>query len=138
MIQTFISDVLGVGATHPGFYGQTSGYYGTVEQQGCLTLHMHLLLWIKGSLNSQEMREKIVGGDSIWWQKLLDWLERCHTGDFLSGTKDEIAAYLDESKKRSDYTDSTQSLPEPPPKECIIHSGVNAEPECKPCAFLLK
>jgi hypothetical protein len=53
MIQTFISDVLGVEATHAGFYGQTSGYYGTVEQQGRLTLHLHLLLWIKGSLNPQ-------------------------------------------------------------------------------------
>ena len=138
MIQTFISDVLGVDATHPGFYGQTSGYYGTVEQQGRLTLHMHLLLWIMGSLNPQEMRDKILGGNSIWRQKLIDWLERCHTGDFLSGTKDEVAAYLDESKKKSDYTDPTQSLPKPPPKECTIHSGINAELECKPCAALLK
>ena len=138
MIQTFISDVLGVGADHPGFYGQTSGYYGTVEQQGRLTLHMHLLLWIKGSLNPQEMREKIIGDDSIWQQKLIDWLERCHTGDFLTGSKDEIAAYLDESKKSSDYTDPTQSLPKPPPKECTIHLGVTTEVECKPCVALLE
>ena len=138
MIQSFISDVLGVGATHPGFYGQTSGYYGTVEQQGRLTLHMHLLLWIKGSLNPQEMREKFIGGDSIWQKKLIDWLERCHTGDFLTGTKEEIAAYLDESKKSSDYIDPTQTLPIPPPKECTIHSGVNAGQECKPCIAVLK
>lgn len=138
MIQTFISDVLGVNGTHPGFYGQTSGYYGTVEQQGRLTLHMHLLLWIKGSLNPQEMRDKITGGDSIWRQKLIDWLERCHTGDFLTGTKDEIAEYLDESKKRSNYIDPTQSLPEPPPKKCTVHPGVNADLECKPCIALLK
>ena len=138
MIQTFISDVLGVGASHPGFYGETSGYYGTVEQQGRLTLHMHLLLWIKGMLNPQEMRDKIIGSDSIWRQKLIDWLERCHTGDFLSGSKDEIAAYLDESKNKSDYTDPTQSLPKPPPKECSMHSVANADLECKPCIALLE
>ena len=25
-----------------GLYGKTEGYYGTVEQQGRLTLHLHL------------------------------------------------------------------------------------------------
>ena len=38
IVQMFIKHVLGV--------GNTSAYYGTVEQQGCLTLHLHLLLWI--------------------------------------------------------------------------------------------
>jgi hypothetical protein len=55
MVQTFIEDVLGVKSKHCGLYGDTKAYYGTVEQQGWLTLHMHLLLWIKGSLTPQEM-----------------------------------------------------------------------------------
>ena len=33
-----------------GLYEKTAGYYGTVEQQGRLTLHMHMLIWIKHSL----------------------------------------------------------------------------------------
>ena len=46
MVNSFIQHVLGVGTSHKGVYGNTSAYYGTVEQQGCLTLHLHLLLWI--------------------------------------------------------------------------------------------
>ena len=44
MVETFISDILGVDSTHRGLYGKTNAYYGTVEQQGRLTLHLHMLL----------------------------------------------------------------------------------------------
>ena len=44
MVKMVIKHVLGVGETHPGLYGETSAYYGTVEQQGRLTLHMHMML----------------------------------------------------------------------------------------------
>jgi len=50
MVETFISDVLGVGSARRGLYGETNAYYGTVEQQGRLTLHLHMLLWIKGQM----------------------------------------------------------------------------------------
>jgi hypothetical protein len=46
IIEMFIPHVLGVGTEHHGLYGETSGYYRTVEQQGRLTLHLHMLLWI--------------------------------------------------------------------------------------------
>ena len=54
----FIKFVLGVGLDRPALYGDTAGYYGTVEQQGHLTLHLHMLLWIKNSLTPQEIRGK--------------------------------------------------------------------------------
>jgi hypothetical protein len=44
MTEMFIEHVLGVGTNHTGLYGDTASYYGTVEQQGQLTLHLHLLL----------------------------------------------------------------------------------------------
>ena len=34
MIEIFIWHVLGVGTDHCGLYGETSGYYSTIEQQG--------------------------------------------------------------------------------------------------------
>jgi hypothetical protein len=37
--EMFIKHVLGFGEDHPGVYGNTEAYYGTVEQQGRLTLH---------------------------------------------------------------------------------------------------
>jgi Helitron helicase-like domain at N-terminus len=64
MVETFITDVLGVGSKHHGLYGDTKAFYGTVEQQGQLTLHLHMLLWIKECLNPQEMQEKILRFDS--------------------------------------------------------------------------
>ena len=32
-------------------FSDASAYYGTVEKQGCLTLHIHLLVWIWGSFS---------------------------------------------------------------------------------------
>ena len=40
MITCFIKHILGVGTDHCRLYGNTSAYYGTVEQQGRLTLHL--------------------------------------------------------------------------------------------------
>ena len=53
--ENFIKHVLGVGSNHAGLYGETDADYGTIEQQGRLTLHLHLLLWIKGALSPQEI-----------------------------------------------------------------------------------
>ena len=51
MINAFIEHVLGIdNITKWGInrkhelFGQTSAYYGTVEQQGRLTLHLHMVL----------------------------------------------------------------------------------------------
>ena len=59
MVQMFIEHVLGVGSTEfttdsSGVYGKMAGYYGTVEQQGHLTLHLHMLLWIWGTCSPEE------------------------------------------------------------------------------------
>jgi hypothetical protein len=49
MISAFIEHVLGVKEIEDGFkrksglFGETSASYGTVEQQGRLTLHLHML-----------------------------------------------------------------------------------------------
>ena len=60
MVQQFIEHVLGIDSYHPGLYGETSAYYGTVEQQGQCTLHIHLLLWIKGGLTPDEIKNCII------------------------------------------------------------------------------
>jgi hypothetical protein len=65
MVEMFIEHVLGVGSEHHGLYGNTSGYYGTVEQQGHLTLHLHMLLWIHGSCSPEEVRTRILDPQSV-------------------------------------------------------------------------
>jgi len=60
MDNLFIKHVLGVNSDHPGIYGETLAYYGTVEQQGHLTLHLHILIWLFGCLTPQDIRKTIV------------------------------------------------------------------------------
>jgi uncharacterized protein DUF6570/helitron helicase-like protein/PIF1-like helicase len=139
MVETFITDVLGVvKGGHRGFYGNTGGYYGTVEQQGRLTLHLHMLLWITGSLNPGDMREKILKNDSIWQRNLIDWLESCHTGDFLTGTYTDINETMVKEREKKGYVDPTQSLPVPPPKKCRkIHNETDND-KCKECRAIVE
>jgi hypothetical protein len=133
MVETFIADVLGVNTSHRGLYGDTGGYYGTVEQQGRLTLHLHMLLWIKGNINPQEMREKILKSDSLWQKKLIDWLESCHTGDFLTGNYAEVSESVGKKREEEGYIDPTQLFPEAPPKQCVTVHGEREEENCKSC-----
>jgi hypothetical protein len=43
MVTLFIKHVPGVDEKHSGLY-ESSAYYGTVDQQRCLILHLHMLL----------------------------------------------------------------------------------------------
>ncbi len=85
LVKMTIKHVFGVGVDHPGLYGKTSAYYGTVEQQGRLTLHMHMLLWIDGALSPQDIRDRIMKSNSKFQLELVKYLESCHMGEFMTG-----------------------------------------------------
>ena len=80
-------------------------------------LHMHMLLWIGGNLNPEEMRAKILSESSEWCKSLLSWLGKCHSGDFLSGTHAEVSTCCEQLRANESYIDPTQTLPVPP-REC--------------------
>ena len=40
-----------------GIYGCVSAYFGVVESQGCGTLHLHIIIWLKNAPTSDEMLE---------------------------------------------------------------------------------
>ena len=127
IIEIFISDILGYDSDTPGLYGDVEAYYGTVEQQGRLTLHLHAAIWLRGSLSPKELREQIMNQDSIWNKELTDWLESCHTGDFTTGSMDSIDNKFAQSRQSSDYIDPISTLPRVPPALCN-----------KDCAFCCK
>ena len=120
----FIQHVLGhsVGTEtttdHTGVYGKTAGYYGTVEQQGRLTLHLHMLLWIRGTCTPEEARLQIMQPDSLFRSKLVEYLESCHAGDFISGSMENVASAVKTASEKADYKNPTETLPEPPPASC--------------------
>ena len=118
MVENFIKHVLGVGSTHRGLYGDTAGYYGTVEQQGRLTLHLHMLLWIHGSLSPDEMRSRILKPESDFRRKLVEYLEGSHSGDFMTGDMESVATAVELVSQTKEYKNPTETLPEPPPPSC--------------------
>ena len=90
IVELFIKHVLGVGINRRELYGDTAGYYGTVEQQGRLTLHMHMLVWVKHSPTPQEIREKLLNNSSEFQQKLVEYLESVFAGEFLDKTMTKV------------------------------------------------
>ena len=128
--ENFIKHVLGVGTNHPGIYGETDAYYATVEQQGRLTLHLHMLLWIKGALSPQEVRNRIMDPASDFQKHMVEYLESVHKGELYEGAYEEIRERCQEAQKNNpDYRDPTHTMPEPPPPPCK-KNGCN---ECTQC-----
>ncbi|KAH8068594.1 hypothetical protein BXZ70DRAFT_903084 [Cristinia sonorae] len=121
MVELFLKHVLGVGQQQLGLYGKTSGYYGTVEQQGRLTLHLHMLVWIRNSLTPQEIRNNILDPSSDFQTKMVQYLESVHQGEFMNGTEPEIEASIPEygtSPGGSGPVPPTRVLPETVPRRC--------------------
>jgi len=117
--ENFIKHVLGVGTDHPGLYGNTEAYYGTVEQQGRLTLHLHLLLWIKGVLSPQEIWDHIMDPSCDFQKCMVEYLESVHKGELHGGTFEDIQAQCQDAQKNDpEYKDPTHTMPIPPPPLC--------------------
>ena len=119
MVRNFIENALSAGADHPGLFGKTSVYYGTVEQQGCLTLHLHMLIWIEGSPSPEDTRQLLMDKDSMFLKKFIEYLEGFHMGEFATGTLHEVGERVQKEETLPAYRDPTNSMPEPPPVRCI-------------------
>ncbi|KAJ7779476.1 hypothetical protein DFH07DRAFT_730338, partial [Mycena maculata] len=79
-IKAFIA-ALGYDPTHldteGGILGVVSAYYGCVEAQGRGTLHCHMMIWVEGGLNPNEIKERALenGGNVDFQQRLMAFLE---------------------------------------------------------------
>ena len=136
MVKLFITEILGADTNHRGIYGSIPAYYGTVEQQGRLTLHLHMLIWLKGNLTPQEMRNRIVDPNSSFKERLILWLESCYIGEFMTGTKDEVLARVAEQAKSDSYRDPTETLPQQLTSPCDMKH--TTDENCSKCETLNK
>ena len=80
VVKAFFSTLLGYDPTQKdltgGVLGLVKGYYGCVEAQGRGTLHCHMLVWLEGALNPNEIRDRVLkNGDSQWGQQLIRYLD---------------------------------------------------------------
>ncbi|KAJ7132918.1 PIF1-like helicase-domain-containing protein [Mycena filopes] len=123
MVTVFLED-------GPGLFGHTDAYYGTVEQQGRLTLHLHLLLWIKTALTPQQIRDRLMSEDSS-----------CHQGEFIHGSMAEVKTRVktdphptpeeEDAQSGVNYKVPTQTLPSIPPPLCTAEHGDESCDKCE-------
>ena len=120
MINTFREHILGVGDSkrginrNPGLFGKMSTYYGIVNQQGRLALHLHMVLWISNSLTPQEIRDGIMDEDSTFHQ-MVQYLKGVHMGEFLTGLHQNIHERVNNDMIQTEYICPTETLPTTPP-----------------------
>ncbi|KAJ7667187.1 hypothetical protein B0H17DRAFT_950600 [Mycena rosella] len=80
-MKAFISEILGYDPKQEdlegGILGVVKAYYGCVEAQGRGTVHCHMLVWLEGGLNPNQIKEKALanGGDLKFQEKLLAFLD---------------------------------------------------------------
>ncbi|THU76714.1 hypothetical protein K435DRAFT_591017, partial [Dendrothele bispora CBS 962.96] len=77
-IKAFISAILGHDPTGKnidgGILGIVKAYYGCVEAQGRGSLHCHLLVWVEGGLNPNDLKDRVLK-DEEFKSRLIDFLE---------------------------------------------------------------
>ena len=93
MVHLLITVILRHGQDRDGLFGRTEAYYGTVEEQGRKTLHLHAEIWIKASWSPQEIRDRLLA-DLEFEHRFIAWLEQCHTGDFQQENMESLESRL--------------------------------------------
>ncbi|SJL13074.1 uncharacterized protein ARMOST_16511 [Armillaria ostoyae] len=127
MVQLFITHILRPGnAALSGLFGNTSVYYGTVEQQGRLTLHIHMIIWLCNSLSPQQVKERLLAGDSIFQRELIAYLESVHKGDYLTGPQVTVSEMRHADTLQPGYVNHTEVLPVTP----LAHCSTDGCDEC--------
>jgi hypothetical protein len=124
MVKMFIKHILGVGSGHNGLFGDTAGYYGTVEQQGRLTLHLHMLLFIRGARSPQEIHDSLLDKSSEFASALIRYLESCHSAEVLSG--EDVQQIRDQDIQNQEsptYVSPMETLPQAPVLQCLETCG---------------
>ncbi|PBK82429.1 hypothetical protein ARMGADRAFT_946589 [Armillaria gallica] len=78
-MKAFIKSILGFTgkelSLNKGVLGITKAYYGCVKAQGRGTLHCHMLVWLHGALDLNEIKQHIMdAGDDAFQDRLLSFL----------------------------------------------------------------
>ncbi len=108
MVELFLKYVLCADQTIAGAYGNVSSYYCAVEQQSHLTLHLHLIAWIRNAFSPQEIQDHIIGEDSEFQRQLFAYLEASHTGDYLTGSSIDVIQNCHKDMMEPTYEDPTE------------------------------
>ena len=88
LVEVWLRDILGTTGkskrNNVGVLGRVSGYFGTVETQGRGSLHLHMMVWVHGSKNIDEMVTKLQD-DASFSIRLKDYLSSVISEQFPHG-----------------------------------------------------
>ncbi|KAJ3537287.1 hypothetical protein NM688_g6714 [Phlebia brevispora] len=58
-----------------GILGHVKSFYGCVESQGRGTLHCHMVIWVEGGLDPNQIRDRVLAGDNEFAANLIQFLD---------------------------------------------------------------
>ncbi|KAJ3551346.1 hypothetical protein NM688_g4757 [Phlebia brevispora] len=88
-----------------GILGHVTGYYGCVEAQGRGSLHCHLLVWLEGALNPDEIRDRLMTGDDAFGLRLVQYLD-----DTISNSIPEMPSGLRPGPRRGVHSSAVRGV----------------------------
>ena len=68
-------------------------------------------------MRPEEIQKRLLDPNSDIRKKMINWLESVHTGDFQTGSFDDVAERVIQKSKDKLYKDLTQMLPKAPSQE---------------------
>ncbi|KAF8234184.1 hypothetical protein L208DRAFT_1263255 [Tricholoma matsutake] len=86
-----------------------------------------MLLWIKGAIAPEEIWNHIKDPNSIFSESLVKYLESCHAGEFITGTKETVEKKVELEMASENYEDPTETLPVAPLPVCTITNHQNCD-----------
>ncbi|KAF8240419.1 hypothetical protein L208DRAFT_1161700, partial [Tricholoma matsutake] len=92
-----------------------------------------MLLWIRSTCSPEEVRSRLLKPESQFHHKLIEYLEGCHSGDFMSGPMENVENNVKLSSESANYKNPTESFPEPPPPYCHNLPHAADSKECGSC-----
>ncbi len=116
-MKAFIRTILGYDPKQENLDGSVLGlvnaYYGCVEAQGRGTLHCHMMVWVDGSLNPDQIKQRIMQDNDVEFRdRLLMFLDDAISNCIPPGGNEDIV-----------------SVPSDASHACAVHGIQNGIPE---------
>jgi hypothetical protein len=106
IITAILNDVLGYNTPEGGVLGHVKAYYGTVEETGKGTLHMHLLLWMFGGKNGRQVWP-MIEQDPEFSDQVLEYMSQCIRLDYRPSPPLQFRSL---SRKQTDTTSAQTGM----------------------------
>ena len=101
------------------------------------------MLWIKGLLTLQQIRDRLTRKDSTFQKSLIEYLNDCHNGEFLEGVDAKVENCVlpllnkDPKVGQKEVKDPIINVPKSS-DDCKLHKDPEWHTRCSQCKNTLK